>query len=116
MNQHIFAVRSNGTASKTHLYLLLKHLKPEFAEIARNKQTTGLGHVTMQDLRRLQAAYPSVQTIAAFDQFVSPFVQKIEANLTENRTLASLRDLLLPKLMSAEIRVKDAEKLVGEAA
>jgi type I restriction enzyme S subunit len=34
--------------------------------------------------------------------------------VAESRTLAATRDLLLPKLMSGEVRVKDAEKLVGE--
>ena len=39
----------------------------------------------------------------------------LSATLSENRTLAATRDLLLPKLMSGEIRVKDAEK-IAEAA
>jgi len=115
LNQHIFAVRSNGTASRTHLYLLLKHLRPEFAEIARNKQTTGLGHVTVQDLRRLEMAYPDAPVRAAFESIAAPLVQKIEANLIENRALSQICDLLLPKLMSGEVRVRDDEHLVGGA-
>jgi type I restriction enzyme S subunit len=37
-------------------------------------------------------------------------------NVRESQTLAALRDLLLPKLMSGEIRIADAETLVGQAA
>jgi type I restriction enzyme S subunit len=40
-------------------------------------------------------------------------IDHAEANKLENRTLAATRDLLLPKLMSGEVRVKDAERLVG---
>jgi type I restriction enzyme S subunit len=47
---------------------------------------------------------------------VTPWFDMIAANSRESETLAALRDLLLPKLMSGEIRVKDAEKAVGEAA
>jgi type I restriction enzyme S subunit len=49
-----------------------------------------------------------------FNEIVSPFDARIEANNASNQTLAAIRDLLLPKLMSGEIRVKEAEK-VAEA-
>lgn len=52
----------------------------------------------------------------SFDEMVTPLRKRIAANSDESATLAALRDLLLPKLMSGEIRVKDAEKAVGEAA
>lgn len=115
LNQHIFAVRSNGAATKAYMYLLLRHLKPQFAEIARNKQTTGLGHVTMQDLRRLTMAFPLEPIRQAFEHHAAPLIEKLELNIAQSRTLTSLRDLLLPKLMSGEIRIMDAEKMVGDA-
>lgn len=49
---------------------------------------------------------------AAFEAVALPLLQKRQANEQENQTLAALRDLLLPKLMSGEIRLKDAEALV----
>jgi len=60
-----------------------------------------------------------VPTSAVVDQLVrtlDPILQKTRENRRENRTLTLTRDLLLPKLMSGEIRVKDAEALVGEVA
>jgi type I restriction enzyme S subunit len=39
-------------------------------------------------------------------------MEQIRSNLFENNTLAQLRDLLLPKLMSGEIRLSEAEQLV----
>jgi len=52
---------------------------------------------------------------SAFSSATSGLIDRAEANKRENRTLAATRDFLLPKLMSGEVRVKDAEKLVGEA-
>jgi type I restriction enzyme S subunit len=52
---------------------------------------------------------------SAFSAATSALVDRAEANKSENQTLAATRDFLLPKLMSGEVRVKDAEKLVGEA-
>jgi type I restriction enzyme S subunit len=51
----------------------------------------------------------------AFEDLVRPFYLKILANIEESRTLAALRDLLLPKLLSGELRIKDAEKAVEAA-
>jgi type I restriction enzyme, S subunit len=52
---------------------------------------------------------------SAFSSATGGLIDRAEANKRENRTLATTRDFLLPKLMSGEVRVKDAEKLVGEA-
>jgi len=114
LNQHIFAVRSNGKRTKHFLYCMLKSLNPEFAEIARNKQTTGLGHVTKQDLKELKIFIPSRDVLEEFDKLCSPLFSRIFSNLIENRILGQTRDFLLPKLMSGEIRVGDAEKIVEE--
>jgi type I restriction enzyme S subunit len=47
---------------------------------------------------------------------VKPLHAKLVANLRESETLAAIRDALLPKLLSGEIRVKDAEKTVEAAS
>ena len=55
---------------------------------------------------------PDTRTAIAFAKLIEPMVAKISANKTQNKTLAELRDTLLPKLMSGEIRVKNAERQV----
>ena len=63
---------------------------------------------------RLATPWPTDELLRAFDSIATPVRQKIRANVEESRTLTQLRDLLLPKLMSGEIRLKDAEKAVGK--
>jgi len=53
---------------------------------------------------------------AAYVRFLGPMWQRQESNEAENSTLAQLRDLLLPKLMSGGIRLKNAEKAVEAVA
>ena len=113
LNQHIFAVRENGKRAKADLFVLLKWLMPEFAEMARNKQTTGLGHVTKDDMRRLQVVVASRAVREAFSKCVVPIFDQILLNITESRSLSATRDALLPKLMSGEIKVRDAEALAA---
>jgi len=53
-------------------------------------------------------------TIAKFAQCVWPFLEKIAKNERQSHTLAQLRDTLLPRLISGELRVKDAKRFHGE--
>jgi type I restriction enzyme S subunit len=63
---------------------------------------------------RLLIPWSTDELPVQFDQIVSPLRQRVRANSDEAKTLAATRDLLLPKLMSGEIRVRDAERLAGE--
>ena len=116
LNQHIFAVRPNGKRFKPYLHTLLKYLKPEFAELARNKQTTGLGHVTKADMQRMMVCAASSEVHKAFDRLIEPIFNQVLGLQKETRTLAQTRDLLLPRLMSGELRVAEAESLAREVA
>jgi type I restriction enzyme S subunit len=51
--------------------------------------------------------------LSEFHMIASDFFARVDAITRESRTLAALRDALLPKLISGELRVKDAEKFIG---
>jgi type I restriction enzyme S subunit len=87
---------------------------PDFAELARNKQTTGLGHVTKADMQRMMICAAPKPIQAAFDVAIRPIYDRAAQLSLESRTLAETRDLLLPRLMSGELRVTDAESLLEE--
>jgi type I restriction enzyme S subunit len=108
LNQHIFKVISATEAEKRFVYYLLQYLRPVLVQTARNKQTTGLGHVTIADMKRLFVCMPSKAVLAAFDRNVAPIFDKAFTNTLESRTLATLRDTLLPKLLSGALSVNAA--------
>jgi type I restriction enzyme S subunit len=105
LNQHIFRVALMAVEDRNFVYYQLKLLRPVFAEIARNKQTTGLGHVTAQDMKRLPIIHPPEPIKIAFNKLVSPLFDRWYANLIHNRDLAKTLDTLLPKLLSGELRL-----------
>ena len=104
LNQHIFKVVPNAKSGYSYVYILLKNLKSTFTSIARNKQTTGLGHVTIKDLKNLKVAL-NYEKINEFNKTIDPIINKIINNNNSVRNITQLRDTLLPKLMSGEIRV-----------
>ena len=71
--------------------------------------------ISKGNFRPLPVVVPSEPVLHAFDAIAKPLYERIAKNEHESRTLAQTRDLLLPKLMSGEVRVKDAQQLVGEA-
>lgn len=60
-------------------------------------------------------ALPCSELLETFQSFVAPMIQKGMVSICENDSLAELRDTLLPKLISGELRIPDAEKFLEEA-
>lgn len=107
LNQHTFRVVSKYNAP-AFTYFLLKYLKPKFTHIASDKQTTGLGHVTVSDLKRLQFSC-STDAIEEFEKMSKPLFDMIYNTYVESNRLSKLRDVLLPKLMNGEIDVSEVK-------
>ena len=115
LNQHIFRVLPNASHERTFVLQMLRHLKPLFTELARNKQTTGLGHVTVADMKRELIAMPPVDLVRQFDLKVGPIHARIFENQRQAQTLATLRDTLLPRLISGQLRLPEAQAAAAEA-
>ena len=108
LNQHIFRVIPREHRERSFVLQMLRHLKPVFTELARNKQTTGLGHVTVADMKREHIAMPTAELLWYFDLSVGPIHARIFENQKQAQILATLRDSLLPRLISGQIRMPEA--------
>lgn len=87
LNQHIFKVTPKDGVNKVYLYYLLKYLKPEFTAIASNKQTTGLGHVTVKDLKELTVSLPDLEHQTQIGKYLNMIDQAIRTNQKINDNL-----------------------------
>lgn len=88
LNQHIFKVTANSElVTKDFLYYTLKYLKPYFTQIATNKQTTGLGHVTIADLKRMSVVIPQKEIQEQITSILKAIDDKIEVNSNINENL-----------------------------
>ncbi|CRH68664.1 Type I restriction modification DNA specificity domain [Chlamydia trachomatis] len=113
LNQHIFNVQPNGTYSKSFLYFLLKYVINEFKDIAAARATT-MGHIKKEHLQSRYVPYPTVDFLRKTEDIFADLYSKILANEVENNYLKETRDYLLPRLLSGEIELKEAEKQVEE--
>jgi type I restriction enzyme S subunit len=77
--------------------------------------SSGRQRVRADSLDHFLLAAPPAPVAEAFGQFARPLFARAAAAVRESRTLAALRDTLLPKLISGELRVKTAERLAVQA-
>jgi type I restriction enzyme S subunit len=91
--------------------LLLGHLSSKDLIDHTDACSTGtkMPRVSWSDIARYEIALPPEPVAAKLTGTIQPLVERIIANIHEFRTLAALRDALLPKLLSGEVRVKAAE-------
>ena len=106
INQGFIAIKCTEEAPN---YFILNWLKDSMEEIIGRANGTTFLEISKSNFRPMPIFIPSSDAMKEFVKTVEPLYQKIVANLKESRTLASLRDRLLPKLMRGEVRVKDEE-------
>ena len=112
LNQHIFKVTPNDSlVEKNFFYFLMKYLKPYFKKIASNKQTTGLGHVTISDLKRMSLNLPPLNTQKKIAAVLSALDDKIELNNAINKNLEEQAQAIYKNMFPAVI---SNETSVGE--
>ena len=99
-----------------HGYLLCR--LPVFREFAVQSMSGTSGRQRIQNdvLGRYSIAVPTESVAQAFGEIVQPIQRKIADNHAQAKTLATLRDTLLPRLISGQLRLPEAESLIEETA
>jgi len=110
LNQHLFKVTS-ANYSKWFYYYWIKHHIEDFRRIAEDKTTT-MGHIKREHLRKAKVLDPGEYFFEKFDKVVNGLIELYINNEKEIKYLSQLRDILLPKLMSGEIRVPINSKVL----
>lgn len=103
VNQHLFKVTSEKYNKWFYYYWIKKHLE-EFIRIAKDKTVT-MGHIKREHLRNALVVVPDNKTMHNADKIFSPIINRIIESRIESKRLSSLRDTLLPRLMSGEIKI-----------
>jgi type I restriction enzyme S subunit len=106
------AAARHKTGSRSYSYLFMCSLKEVFARF--EAEGTVFGSIGKKDFHAIPCVMPPRDLVAEFERRISPLDSRIEVNERQFRTLAALRDALLPKLISGELRVKDAERFLKE--
>ena len=108
LNQRVCCFRAKSDNPRSFVHYSIDEPLRFFEE---SKTGTTVIHLGKADIDTFRIVVPPKPVLAAFGQVVSPIDSRLVCGAAESRTLAALRDALLSKLISGELRVKDAERL-----
>ena len=101
-NQGFKSVVPHAGVSSEFIYYLLKWITPD---IENRASGSTFKEISGGEMKKVPVIFPKLVTIKQFEEIVSSFGVQMQGNEEQNNNLISLRDALLPKLMSGEIRV-----------
>ncbi len=107
INQGFIAMKPRNATSNL---FLLYWAGAAHDEIVSHANGSTFPEISKSSFRPIRLTAPPQLVMTGFDRIVRPLYQRIVSNNRESRTLAALRDALLPKLISGELRLTDAEQ------
>jgi len=112
MNQSCYAVLGSEGYSDEFTYYLVRY---QVAGLQQRSHGSVFSTITRDTFSSIKVPAPPQALSSKFSEAMLPLFQKIRVNLFSNRQLTGIRDALLPKLLSGELRIPDAERQVAEA-
>ena len=106
LNQRVCVFENKRPNGKAFLYFTIK---PLLHAIEQTQVATTVIHIGKKDFDAFEFALPDASTLDDFDTLTAPMIRIIVSNIFENKKLAMMRDILLPKLMSGEIDVSNIQ-------
>ena len=111
MNQSCYGIRGKNGIEDGFVYYTIRE---QVTDLQRSGHGSVFNTITRETFKSIRVPFASSQLTKAFENRITPFFDKIRYNLFESNTLISLRDTLIPQLISGKLRVSDAEKLVED--
>jgi len=113
LNQHLFKVTSVNFPKWFYFFWTRRHLA-DFRQTAASKATT-MGHIQRGHLTAAKVCIPTVAVLEATSSVLGPIVEMLIENSLQAQTLATLRDTLLPRLISGQLRLPEAQAAAEDA-
>lgn len=113
LNQHLFKVTSKQYP-KWFYFLWTRHHLETFRQIAASKATT-MGHIQRAHLTQALVACPGAALVEQATAVFEPLMERWIANALQAQTFTNLRDTLLPRLISGQLRLPEAQHQIEEA-
>jgi type I restriction enzyme S subunit len=114
INEHVYRLQAKEKLGQNFLFFWLSS-DAAMEEMRIRGTGVAVPGLNSTQVKSLTVLVPERPAVRAFDAAVEPWVSRIFRNCNESRTLSALRNALLPKLISGELRVKDVKKFIGEA-
>ncbi|UVM73316.1 restriction endonuclease subunit S [Pseudomonas alvandae] len=109
-NQSCYALKGSNGSGCYFVFLSAQHMVEQLKAMAHGSV---FSTITRQTFEAVRAVLPPENVLQQFEKISAGLLDPILGNVNESCSLSQLRDTLLPKLISGELRVPDAERIVG---
>lgn len=118
VSQSQMLLSANPCLSSPHFLFEFLRSSAGQHQLLANTSQTGVPAIARPttSVKAIQLVLPQLVVLQRFEDILLPLIERSIGNIAESRTLAALRDTLLPKLISGELRVPDTERIIGTAA
>lgn len=106
LNQRVCIFENKRPKGKAFVFFTIK---PLLNVIEQTQVATTVIHIGKKDYDAFEITLPDEKVLDQFDEITAPMIDQIVTNRLENKRLATLRDALLPKLMSGELDASDID-------
>jgi type I restriction enzyme S subunit len=112
-NTSVFVIRAKSVSDNTYLYA---HASSDevFSKSIQFSKGTKMPIISWEDFSSFQFVLPTEHLRKAYHELTIIFFEKMLTNIEENLVLSNIRDTLLPRLISGELQIPDAEKFLEE--
>ena len=110
LNQRCCKFKGKNEAISNYYILFL--IKPELEYVQSYKTGTTVSHLGKSDIDRFRFITPPLDVVLTFSEKINAMKQEVVSRAKESRRLAELRDTLLPRLMSGELKVNEIENTI----
>lgn len=111
-NQSIVGIIGIEDIPSDYIYLWMQNT---ISDLLARQTGAAQQHINKNDVNEHFIVLPTIQIMKRFSSIVAPVFKQISQNCFQQHTLATLRDSLLPQLLSGDLRIEQAEKMMGEA-
>ena len=115
INEHVFRIRVKPPMGQAFLYFWLWS-DAVMHELKHRGGKAAIPGINQSDVRELKLVVPHEGLLGEFERLTSPLINQIFLNAKQAQTLANLRDTLLPRLISGQLRLPDAEQQLKDLA
>lgn len=114
-SHHLFRVRPRPDSPLTRRFIYLMLMAPQVrGQITGHTNGTTVNMLSVSGLEMPMVIVPPREIVEKFEELVAPMFRRMELSVGLSSTLAATRDALLPKLVSGELRIRDAERILRD--
>ena len=113
INEHVFRIRLKEPFNQAFLYYWLWS-DAVMHELRHRGGKAAIPGINQTDVKELKLLVPDKHVLMRFDEITSPLINTIFSNSKQAQTLTQLRDTLLPRLISGQLRLPEAEAQLEE--